>query len=155
MTKDAPEDAHEPSEPAGHHTAAESPARDNSKPASPSMAVEDTAFPDVAITGTGHQTPEPRVLSRHSGKAETSSLEKFDFEHPVLEKFTVDELHAGFLNRLESSRNMELKLVSLMKKKYEVIFLSAFPLYPFIAAKSWFNIANNRPGLSSATHFIT
>ena len=155
IMKDAPDDTYQPSEPAGHDTAAESPARDDPKPPSPSMADEDTALPDVAITGAGHQTPEPRVLSRHSGKAETSSIEEFHFESPVLEKFTADELHAGFLNRLESSRKMELKLVSLMKKKYEVIFLPAFPLYPFIAAKSRINISNNKPGLSLATHFIT
>jgi hypothetical protein len=144
--KDASEDIHKPSEPAGHDTAAESPARDDPKPPSPSPAGEDTTLPEVAITGTGQRTPEPYVLSRHSGKAE-ASLDRIEFELPVLEKLTADELHAGFLNRLNSSRNMELKLVNLMKKKYEVICLLAFPLYPSIAAKSWFSIANNRPGL--------
>jgi hypothetical protein len=125
--KDAPDDTHQPSEPAGHNTAAESPARDDPKPPSPSTAVEDTVPPEVVITGTGHQTPEPHVLTRHTSQAETSLPEKFEFEFPSLEKLTADELHAGYLNRLTTSRNLELKLVNMMKKKYEVSSLLAFP----------------------------
>jgi hypothetical protein len=123
MTRNAPEDVPQPSEPADPDMAPEDPARDDPKPPSPSTAVEDTTLPDVIFTGMGHQSPEHHVLTRHSGKAETSSPEKLEFEFPVLEKLTANELHAGYLNRLTTSRNMELKLVGLMKKKYEVPLL--------------------------------
>ena len=146
--KDAPEDSPQPSEPADDNMATpESPPKADPKPPSPSTASEDTAHLEVVVTGTGYHSPEPHVLTKHTSKAETCSPEKLDFEFPVLEKLTVDELHAGYLNRLSTSRNMELKLVGLMKKKYEVLFFSCLSLYPYVAPKSWFSIANSRPGL--------
>ena len=141
---DAPANAPQPSEPADDNMATpENPPHADPKPLSPSTATE-----DILITGAGYQSSEPHVLTRHTSKAKANSPEKLEFEFPVLEKMTADELHAGYLNRLFTSRNMELKLVGLMKKKYEVLLLSCFSLYPHVAPKSWFSIANSRPGLT-------
>ena len=84
------------------------------------------AAEDVAIAGAGYHSPS-HVLTRHTGEAKESSPEKPEFAFPSLEKMTADDLHAGYLNRLNASRNMELKLVGLMKKKYEVLLLSCLP----------------------------
>ena len=108
----------------------ESPPQADPQPPSPPTAAE-----DVLITVKGYQSPS-HVLTRHTGKAKASSPEKCDFEFPSLEKMTADDLHAGYVNRLTTSRNMELKLVGLMKKKYEVLLLSCLALYPYVAPKS-------------------
>ena len=120
----------------------ESPPQAAPQPPSPPTAAE-----DVLITVTGYQSPS-HVLTRHTDKAKASSPEKSDFEFPSSEKMTADDLHAGYLNRLNTSRNMELKLVGLMKKKYEVLLLSCLALYPYVAPKSRFSIANIRPSLT-------
>ena len=146
--KNASADAPQPSEPADDDMATpESPPKADPKPPSPSPAVEDTTHPEVVVTGTGYHSPEPHVLTKHTSKAETCSSEKLDFEFPMLEKLTADELHASYLNCLSTSRNMELKLVGLMKKKYEVLLFSCLSLYPYVAPKSWFSVANSRLGL--------
>ena len=119
--EEAPANDPQPYEPANHNTVAPAspPQADFQTPSSP-------AAEDVAITGAGYQSPS-HVLTRHTGEAKESSLEKPEFAFPSLEKMTVDDLHAGYLNRLNASRNMELELVGLMKKKYEVLLLSCFP----------------------------
>ena len=116
--KNTSADAPQPSEPADDDMATpKSPPKADPKPPSPSTTAEDTVHPDVLITGTGYQSPKPHVLTRHTDKAKANSPEELEFEFPVLEKLTADELHASYLNRLSTSRNMELKLVGLMKKK--------------------------------------
>jgi len=78
----------------------------------------------VTLTGAGYRSPS-HVLSRHSGEAKEKSPERIDFEFPSLEKMSTDDLHAGYLNRLNTSHNMERKLVGLMKSKFEVLLLFA------------------------------
>ena len=116
--KETPADAPQPPEPVGYDMAIESPPEVDPQPPNPSAAE------DVVITEMGYQSPS-NVLTRHTAKAKANSPEEFGF--PVLEKMTADDLHAGYLNRLNTSRNMELKLVGLMKKKYVVLLLSFFP----------------------------
>ena len=119
--EEIPADAPQPYEPADHDmTAPASPPQTDFQPPSSSAAEE------VAITGVGYQSPS-HVLTRHTGEAKESSPEKFDFAFPSLEKMSVDDLHAGYLNCLDASHNMERKLVGIMKKKYEVPLLSCFP----------------------------
>ena len=78
-----------------------------------------TAKDDI-LTGAGYQTPS-HALTRHSGEVKEKSPERIDFEFPSLEKMSTDDLHAGYLNRLNTSHNMERKLVGLMKSKFEVL----------------------------------
>ena len=93
-----------------------------------------TAKDDI-LTGAGYQIPS-HVLTRHSGEAKEKSPERIDFDFPSLEKMSTDDLHAGYLNRLNTSHNMERKLVNLMKSKFEVLFSLPLPLYAYVAPKS-------------------
>lgn len=78
---------------------------------------------DMTITGTAHTVPGvSTVLTKHSIKEESSSLErgkaKLDLESYVA--FSASEIHAGYLNHLHTSRDLEAGLVNLMKERYEV-----------------------------------
>lgn len=78
---------------------------------------------DIAIIGVGHKAPErSNVLTKHTAKEETPLLEKgkSKLELPIYEGLSAEELHAGYLSCLATSRDMEASLVSMMKKKYEV-----------------------------------
>lgn len=76
---------------------------------------------DVIVTGTGYTMPgASTVLTKH--KEESPSLEKNKAKLDLQDyaTFSASELHAGYLSRLHTSRDMEAGLVNLMKKKYEV-----------------------------------
>jgi hypothetical protein len=76
---------------------------------------------DITITGTGYTMPgASTVLTRH--KEESPSLERNKAKLNLQDyaTFSANELHAGYLSRLHTSRDMEAGLVNLMKKKYEV-----------------------------------
>ena len=105
-------------------------------PSQPALQTPKTPAAEGAIlTGAGYQTPS-HVLTRHSEEAKDKSPERIDFEFPSLEKMSTDDLHAGYLNRLNTSHNMERKLVGLMKSKFEVLPLLPFSLYSYVAPKS-------------------
>lgn len=101
----------------------DSPLASDPKPPGPSATSKVSGDPEIAITGTGYQSPGCHILTRHCGKNETFSTDKFDIELPALEKMSMDDLHASYITRLSTSRDMESRLVSLMRKKHEVPFL--------------------------------
>ena len=116
-------------EPAGDNTAAPI------IPPQPTLQTPKTPTAEcVTLTGAGYRSPS-HVLTRHSGAAKEDSPDRIDFEFPSLEKMSTDDLHAGYLNRLNTSHNMERKLVGLMKSKFEVL-LFPLSLYPYAAPKS-------------------
>ena len=62
---------------------------------------------------------------------------KTKLELPNYESFSVEDLHAACLDRLATSREMEIGLVSMMKNKYEVCSpFHALIIYPFVAPKA-------------------
>ena len=145
--EEAPADGPQPYEPADHDTVAPAspPQADFQTPSSP-------AAKNVTLTGAGYQSPS-HVLTRHSGEAKESSPEKVDFAFPSLEKMSTDDLHAGYLNRLSASHNMERKLVGLMKSKFEVLLLFMLSLYSYVAPKSRLSRSTSKPGLSTLIIF--
>ena len=119
--EEAPADNPHPYEPADNDTVAPT-----SPPQPVFQAPNSPVAKDVTLTGADYQSPS-HVLTRHSSEAKENSPERFDFAFPSLEKMSTDDLHAGYLNRLSASHNMERKLVGLMKSKFEVLLLSCFP----------------------------
>ena len=105
----------------------------------------------VTLTGAGYQSPF-HILTRHSGEAKENSPEKIDFAFPSLEKMSTDDLHAGYLNRLSSSHNLERKLVGVMKSKFEVL-LFMLSLYSYVAPKSQLSRFTSKPGLPTLVIF--
>ena len=105
----------------------------------------------VTLTGAGYQSPS-HALTRHSGEAKENSPERIDFEFPSLEKMSTADLHAGYLNRLSTSHNLERRLVGVMKSKFEV-FPFMLSLYPYVAPKSRLNRSTNKPGLPTLVIF--
>ena len=104
---------------------------------------------EVTITGSAYAAPAPsNVLTKHIHKGETPSPEKDrnKLDLPNLEKLTADELHSGYLSRLAASRDMEAKLVDMMKKKYEVFHFSALCI-PLCSPQGLAYILENKPGL--------
>ena len=110
-----------------HESAGDDPAAPMIPP-SPALQTPKTPIAEcVTLTGAGYCSPS-HVLTRHSEESKEKSPERIDFDFPSLEKMSTDDLHAGYLNRLNSSHNMERKLVGLMKSKFEVL-----PLFsPFL-----------------------
>jgi hypothetical protein len=97
------------------------------KPPSPAKLTEEVSLDqtaeDVIITSTGYTEPgNPTVLARHSAKeeppAEDKGKLKLDLESYA--GFSASDIHAGYLNRLHTSRDLEAGLVNLMKERYEV-----------------------------------
>jgi hypothetical protein len=93
---------------------------------------------DVTITGTAHTAPgASTVLAKHNTKEESPSSEKgkakLDLESYAV--FSASEIHAGYLNRLHTSRDLEASLVNLMKERYEVCY-QPLSICTYIAAKS-------------------
>ena len=64
----------------------------------------------------------PTVLSKHSAKEEFSAAEKgkWKLDLQSYAQFNAHEIHAGYLNRLHTSRDFEAGLVNLMKERFEV-----------------------------------
>jgi hypothetical protein len=87
---------------------------------------------DISIIGVGHSTPEiSTMLAKHSAKEEPPLLEKgnIKLDLPNCEALSAKEVYAGYLSRLNTSRDMEARLVQIMKQKYEVC-LTFLLLYP-------------------------
>ena len=64
------------------------------------------------------------MLAKHSTKEGSPSLKKgkarLDLESYAA--LSVSDVHAGYLNRLHTSRDLEAGLVNLMKECYEVCY---------------------------------
>jgi hypothetical protein len=99
------------------------------KPPSPPKSTDKcptaTDIGNVTFTGSAFKPPEvSRVLAKHSAKEETPSLEKGKAKLDLddYSSYSASEIHVGYLSRLHTSRDMEARLVNLMKQKYEVCF---------------------------------
>lgn len=93
---------------------------ENAKPPSPAQPAQE--IEDVIVTGTAYAAPgNPTVLSKHSAKEEISTVDKGKWKLDLegYAKFNAQELHAGYLNRLHTSRDFEAGLVKLMKDRFE------------------------------------
>ena len=106
---------------------------ENAKPPSPAQPAQDTK--DVMVTGTAYTAPRnSTVLSKHSAKEKISAIDKgkwkLDLENYT--QFNAHEIHAGYLNRLHTSRDFEAGLVNLMKERFEVSTNKNF-LYKYIS----------------------
>jgi hypothetical protein len=78
---------------------------------------------DVTITRTAYTAPgASTVLAKHGTKEESPSLDKgkakLDLESYAA--LSASDIHAVYLNRLHTSRDLEAGLVNLMKECYEV-----------------------------------
>jgi hypothetical protein len=97
---------------------------------------------DVTVTGMGYTMPgASTVLTKH--KEESPSLEKNKTKLDLQDyaTFSASELHAGYLSRLHTSRDMEAGLVNLMKKKYEVrLHLCITHIYSHVTPKGWLSM---------------
>jgi hypothetical protein len=99
---------------------------------------------EIAIIGAGYKAPETsNMLTKHATKEETPLLEKgkTKLELPNYEELSAEELHASYLSRLATSRDMEAGLLNIMKKKYEVhsilsYYISQFSTQVLIIGKS-------------------
>jgi hypothetical protein len=94
---------------------------ENAKPPSPAQPAQETE--DVIVTGTAYAAPgNPTVLSKHNAKEEFSAADKGKWKLDLEDyaQFNTQELHAGYLNRLYTSRDFEAGLVKLMKERFEV-----------------------------------
>ena len=90
----------------------------NAKPSSPIKPAE-----DVIVTGVGYAEPgNPTVLAKHSAKEEFAAVDKgkWKLDLESYAQFNAHEIHAGYLNRLHTSRDFEVGLVNLMKERLEV-----------------------------------
>ncbi|XP_045088952.1 uncharacterized protein [Aegilops tauschii subsp. strangulata] len=93
----------------------------NAKPPSPIKPTEEKAE-DVVVTEVGYTEPgNPIVLSKHNAKEEFSAAEKGKWKLDLgsYAQFNAHEIHAGYLNRLHTSRGFEAGLVNLMKERFE------------------------------------
>ena len=80
---------------------------------------------DVIITGAGYTIPTPSfTLIKESSKEEAplSKKGKNNIDLPSYEGLNAEELHNSYLSRLSANRELEVNMVGLMKKKYEVCF---------------------------------
>ena len=89
------------------------------------QTVQDTpmegAAEDVTVTGTGYTVPgASTVLAKHQEESPSTQKNKAKLDLEDYSSFSASELHAGYLNRLHASRDMEAGLVNMMKQKYEV-----------------------------------
>ncbi|KAI4973391.1 hypothetical protein ZWY2020_035652 [Hordeum vulgare] len=99
--------------------------KENLNPPSPLKSSKDTMFEEdaVLITRMGHTMPVRNVLAKHTAGDISMKIAKGNaaLELPNIEKLNFKELHAGYLNRLSTSRDLEASLVNMMKKRYETI----------------------------------
>lgn len=78
---------------------------------------------NITITGMAYTAPgASTVLTKHSAKEESPALEKGKAKLHLdsYSSFSPCDIYAGYLSRLNTSRDMEAGLVQLMKQKYEV-----------------------------------
>ena len=99
----------------------------SAKPPSPIKPVEETpshqTADDVIITGTSfREQRNPTILAKHSAKEEglTPEKGKWKLDLESYAGFNASEIHAGYLSRLHTSRDMEAGPVNLMKERFEV-----------------------------------
>jgi hypothetical protein len=88
----------------------------SAKPPNPTEPTEEAE--DVVVTDTRYNKPgNPTVLAKHTAKEELSAAEKgkWKLDLKSYAQFNAQEIHAGYLNRLHTSRDLEAGLVSLMK----------------------------------------
>lgn len=79
--------------------------------------------PEVTNTGEGLGAPDTSgTLAKIPAKDGPVPLNKgkAKLEFPNLECMNVEELHQGFLTRLSKSRDSEISMINMLKKKYEV-----------------------------------
>ena len=77
----------------------------------------------MTITGMAHTAPgASTVLAKHGTKEESPSLDKgkAKLDPEIYSALSASDIHAGYLNLLHTSRDLEAGLVTLMKERYEV-----------------------------------
>ena len=92
-------------------------------PAELTKASAENTTEDVLITSTCYTEPgNPTILAKHNAKEESPAADrsKMNLYLQNYADFSAGELHAGYLSRLHTSREMEAGLVNLMRQKYEV-----------------------------------
>ncbi|XP_040252904.2 uncharacterized protein [Aegilops tauschii subsp. strangulata] len=102
----------------------------SSIPSSPLEATEETPpeknDDDVAIIGAGYKTPGiTNLLTKHTTKEEKllSEKGKSKLELSGYEGLNAEDLHAGYVSRLVTSRDMEASLVNTMKRSMRKHYL--------------------------------
>ena len=105
------------------------------RPSSPMKVTEDMVLSspqdddDVGITGVSFKTLETSsVLTKLVSKDEPVASEKGKgkFELPNFEDLSAADLHEAYLTQLSVSQEMEVSLVNMLKKKYEVRNVPSF-----------------------------
>ena len=122
------------------------------RPSSPMKATEDMvlsspqADDDVGITGVSFKTPETLgVLTKLVSKDEPVASEKGKekLELPNFEDLSTADLHEAYLTRLSVSREMEVSLVNMLKKKYEVRNVPSFHVVYILCSRQVLGIGRN------------
>ena len=87
-------------------------------PAQPAQETKGIKVTSMAFTALGN----PTILSKHSAKEEFSVVDKgkWKLDLESYAQFNAQELHAGYLNRLHTSRDFEAGFLNLMKDCFEV-----------------------------------
>ena len=76
---------------------------------------------DVIITGTGFQEPgRPTILAKHSAKDEFIEKRKLKLDVADYSQLSINEVFSGYLNQVQSNRDLEMDMVKQMHQKYEV-----------------------------------
>ena len=92
-------------------------------PAELTKASAENTTEDVLITSTCYTEPgNPTILAKHNAKEELPAADrsKMNLYLQNYADFSAGELHAGYLSRLHTSRDMEASLVNMMRRNYEV-----------------------------------
>ena len=104
---------------------------ESSSPIKPAETHDD----DVMITSTGFKEPgKPTILDKHSAKEEYIGKRKVRFDVANYSQLSISEVFSGYLNRVHTSRDLEVDMVKQMHKKYEVwtpaLMSYAYPVSP-------------------------
>ena len=84
-------------------------------PPSPTKVADDNTD-DVMVTGVSYTAPgNPTALSKHSAKEEFSVVDKGKWKADLesYARFSAQDIHSGFLNRLYTSRDYEASLLNI------------------------------------------
>ena len=97
------------------------------KPPSSAKLAEETTLnkiaEDILITGTCYTEPgNPTVLAKHSTKEEPLAGSKLKLDLESYAGLGASDIHACYLHRLHTSRELEAGLVNLMRERYEVCY---------------------------------
>ncbi|KAE8807957.1 hypothetical protein D1007_15637 [Hordeum vulgare] len=108
-------------------TAMETSPKANLNPPSPPRATKDAICDEegVEITGTSNTTLVFPVLAKHTTKSATPEVKKGKSKEELtnIEKLDFEEVHAGYLNRLSTSRDLEASLVNMVWKNMMYVVL--------------------------------